>query len=234
MKTILIALSLLVPSVSMASIDTNLKYGQSGSSVSELQDFLVDNGFLHTNPTGFFGVLTLKAVKEYQISVDVPSTGYVGVLTRGKINSELNEVVASSTTAELEETGTTTPVVYKPETIAPKQVINNPQPMPEVVLGTISEIKEVPTVSPTQTKRYVVNVTKGDAKTVLVETTSTAYNYTKRNLIGDDSFFFTSPEDNGTVTIKATYYSDFARAEGGQMVYPSQVIGEKEYSFTIK
>lgn len=111
MKKTLIILALLVPSMTFASVDVNVKYGQSGNEVLELQDFLVDKGFLKTNPTGYFGLLTLKAVQEYQTSVGLPNTGYVGVLTRGKINDELNAVVAKAVEAEVAETGTTTPII---------------------------------------------------------------------------------------------------------------------------
>lgn len=86
-----------------ASIDQNLKYGQKHSSVIELQEFLIDKGFLNTQSTGFFGLLTLKAVQKYQTSVSVPSTGYVGVMTREQINKELSTLLTSSTQAEAQE-----------------------------------------------------------------------------------------------------------------------------------
>lgn len=98
---------------SYSAIDSNLKYSMKGQEVSELQEFLVDKGFLTSSPSGFFGLLTLKAVKNYQLSERLPSTGYVGALTRAKVNEELLAVVDESTRAEVEETGTTTPIVTK-------------------------------------------------------------------------------------------------------------------------
>lgn len=91
-----------------ASIDKNLKYGQRDVEVTELQEFLIDGGFLNGTPTTFFGLLTLKAVKMYQKSVGVSPTGYVGVLTRQKINSSIEYNLATSNQAEIQETGTTT------------------------------------------------------------------------------------------------------------------------------
>ena len=86
-----------------AVISKNLKYGQRDGEVYELQDFLVDRGFLTSNSTGFFGLLTLKAVKDYQKSNGIDPTGYVGVLTRQKINSEISALIEESRKAELEE-----------------------------------------------------------------------------------------------------------------------------------
>jgi len=111
-KTISFALLLILgaTSVSYASIDKNLKYGQRDKEVTELQEFLIDGGYLSGTPTTFFGLLTLKAVKTYQKSVSISPTGYVGALTRQKINDTIASDLASSTQAEIQETGTTTPV----------------------------------------------------------------------------------------------------------------------------
>lgn len=109
MKYILFGL-LLIPSFALASIDSNLKYGMRSSSVSELQDFLTVGGYMNQT-TGFFGLVTLKAVKQYQSDNNIPNTGYVGILTRTSINNALAVDTASSTQAEVVETGTTTPVV---------------------------------------------------------------------------------------------------------------------------
>ena len=104
MKTIIASAVLLTTlSLASASIDVNLKYGMRGDHVYELQDFLVDQGLLNTAPTGFFGLLTLKAVKQYQLGHDLPSTGYVGILTRTAINNELAPIIEESIGAEAQE-----------------------------------------------------------------------------------------------------------------------------------
>lgn len=111
MKKIHIALlvaSFIIPSVSFASIDTNLKYGSRGLGVTELQDFLIDKGFLLGQSSGNFFSLTRKAVVAYQTSVGLPATGFVGAMTRAKINDDLSSANASAVSAEITETGTMT------------------------------------------------------------------------------------------------------------------------------
>ena len=106
MRNLLAFLAVISPIPALASIDANLKYGQFSTEVTELQDFLVDKGFLKTSPTGFFGLLTLNAVKTYQASIGLPNTGYVGIMTRTAVNAELATFLASSTEAEASELNT--------------------------------------------------------------------------------------------------------------------------------
>ncbi|MEN9551970.1 MAG: hypothetical protein RI935_347 [Candidatus Parcubacteria bacterium] len=103
--SIVTLLTLGATTVSYASIDKNLKYGQRDKEVTELQEFLIDKGLLKTTPSTYFGLLTFKAVKAYQTSVGLPATGFVGALTREKINKEIDAVIASSNEAEKAETG---------------------------------------------------------------------------------------------------------------------------------
>src|SRR3989344_3132848 len=71
-------------------IFNNLRYrstnAQTNDEVSLLQDFLQTNGYLDSSPTGFFGLLTFAAVKKFQTASAIEPTGFVGPLTRGKIN----------------------------------------------------------------------------------------------------------------------------------------------------
>ena len=67
------------------TIRRNLRYRERGDDVTSLQMFLIKKGYLHTEATGYFGVQTLKAVKEFQRDCGVAPTGFVGVMTRGKI-----------------------------------------------------------------------------------------------------------------------------------------------------
>lgn len=54
--------------------------------VSLLQGFLQDQGLLSADPTGYFGTVTLAAVNAFQTRNGItPASGYVGVLTRAKI-----------------------------------------------------------------------------------------------------------------------------------------------------
>ncbi len=69
----------------------NLTTGSKGNDVANLQRFLISKGFNipalteRSAAAGFFGEETKKAVTEYQRSVSVSSTGFVGPQTRGKI-----------------------------------------------------------------------------------------------------------------------------------------------------
>ncbi len=66
----------------------NLGLGSRGNDVIELQKRLKAEGFFKFNvTTGFFGPVTLQAVKAYQIAHGIkPVSGFVGVLTRAELN----------------------------------------------------------------------------------------------------------------------------------------------------
>jgi hypothetical protein len=49
----------------------NLSQGVSGSDVQSLQEFLQEQGYLSAQPTGFFGPLTIAAVKKWQAAQGV-------------------------------------------------------------------------------------------------------------------------------------------------------------------
>lgn len=56
--------------------------------VTKLQNFLADKGYFKDSATGYFGLVTTKAVAEFQKANGIaPSIGYVGSLTRAKIKA---------------------------------------------------------------------------------------------------------------------------------------------------
>ena len=73
------------------SITNNLRYrardANTNGEVSTLQDFLQSKGYLNSEPTGYFGLLTFKAVKDFQKDNNISPTGYVGPVTRAKIQT---------------------------------------------------------------------------------------------------------------------------------------------------
>src|SRR4051812_4869424 len=88
-------LTLAVPFTSFAAFDTNLKYGSSGSSVKEMQEFLVDQGACTITPSGNFFALTLKCVKAFQTKEGIsPISGFWGPLTRAKASAKLDLTVS--------------------------------------------------------------------------------------------------------------------------------------------
>ncbi len=83
---------------SLAEISKNLSLGSSGDDVKALQQFLLDEGVYSGSVTGYFGSLTKEAVirfqEKYKNDVLAPAglvsgNGYVGSLTRKKINAIL-------------------------------------------------------------------------------------------------------------------------------------------------
>ena len=74
----------------------NLYYRMVGTDVLHLQQFLNTHGFVLTttelgssgSETTKFGLLTYKALKLFQTSVNLPSTGYFGPMTREVVNKK--------------------------------------------------------------------------------------------------------------------------------------------------
>jgi len=108
---------LVVPFFANASLNTNLYYGlQQNSDVKQLQEFLIDKSFLNHEPTGNFFSLTLNAVKAYQKKQGIIQTGYVGILTRTAINSDLETQLQPSNSESTTETGTIPPAPVQQKT----------------------------------------------------------------------------------------------------------------------
>ena len=65
----------------------NLKVGMKNMEVKALQERLRYEGtFNYPTATGYFGGITLRAVKAYQIIHKIPATGFVGPMTRAELN----------------------------------------------------------------------------------------------------------------------------------------------------
>ncbi|MEJ0053265.1 MAG: peptidoglycan-binding domain-containing protein [bacterium] len=70
------------------NFSTDLTVGSTGDAVTALQETLIADIYLKIDaPTGYFGPMTLAAVKLWQAAHGVPATGYVGPLTRAALNS---------------------------------------------------------------------------------------------------------------------------------------------------
>ncbi len=65
---------------------TNMKMGSKMGEVTDLQKYLNKNGFNSGLADGWFGRLTLSAVKNFQTSKGLLSDGIVGPITRAKLN----------------------------------------------------------------------------------------------------------------------------------------------------
>ena len=65
-----------------------LKKGSTGAEVTALQTLLASKSLLSASPTGYFGNLTVAAVKAYQTSKGISAVGQVGPATRAALNLE--------------------------------------------------------------------------------------------------------------------------------------------------
>ncbi|HVM73557.1 MAG TPA: IPT/TIG domain-containing protein [Candidatus Paceibacterota bacterium] len=79
----------MMPANNCITISHNLSFGSrdawTGGDVTTLQTFLYQEGELSVGATGYFGPLTLGAVRQFQSSQGIFTTGYVGMLTRAAI-----------------------------------------------------------------------------------------------------------------------------------------------------
>ncbi len=95
--TSVVALALILGSAGVAqaaslTLSSNLTIGSTGTEVSSLQQFLLDNGYdipaLSSGAAmkGYFGQQTKAAVIKYQLANNVIGTGFVGPLTRAALS----------------------------------------------------------------------------------------------------------------------------------------------------
>lgn len=85
--------------------NTLLKEGMSSSGVTALQQDLKTLGYLHVNPTGYFGSLTKNAVIKLQADNGIAQDGVVGPVTLSVINRLLNGKSAASQAAPATRSG---------------------------------------------------------------------------------------------------------------------------------
>ncbi|MFA5889131.1 MAG: peptidoglycan-binding protein [Candidatus Paceibacterota bacterium] len=87
-----------------------LSLGSSGADVSALQTILKQKGFLSGDITGYYGNLTTKAVRDFQLSKGLEQAGVIGPRTRVALNSLSNTTTTSTppTTSATPGAGTNT------------------------------------------------------------------------------------------------------------------------------
>jgi len=77
-----------------------LKKGYKSSTVTSLQQRLNELGYLAVNPTGYYGNLTLKAVKSFQSDSGLSADGIVGRRTVAELNTINTKAEPASAPAE--------------------------------------------------------------------------------------------------------------------------------------
>ena len=115
--------SLITTNINCANLTSDLKIGQSSTYVTSLQNFLYKNGYLTVAPTGYFGSMTLTAVKAFQSANGLSADGYAGAITRAKIQS-LDCKSTTSTTSTTNTTTNTLPIPGKLDSYAPVITFN--------------------------------------------------------------------------------------------------------------
>ena len=69
------------------SLTRNLSLGMRGDDVAKLQSYLMSHGLLAPSlASGYYGELTKQSVVKLQTKHGLPATGYLGVMTRAKLD----------------------------------------------------------------------------------------------------------------------------------------------------
>ena len=76
-----------VPQEPCLSLAGNMWIGMQGGVVSELQGYLASAGYFSLAPTGYFGSITQASVQAFQSANGIPTTGFVGPLTRARLEA---------------------------------------------------------------------------------------------------------------------------------------------------
>ncbi|WP_158735730.1 peptidoglycan-binding protein [Alteribacillus sp. YIM 98480] len=97
LSTALAAAVLFTPAAADAALgDQTLKQGMHHADVTELQQWLKGEGFLHGSIDGIFGPVTAKAVRSYQNSTGIGADGIAGPQTFRSMGIETSSVNASA------------------------------------------------------------------------------------------------------------------------------------------
>lgn len=147
-------LALMVPASAFAALDVNLKYGAHGSAVTELQEFLADQGVYSGPITGNFYALTLAGVKSFQTKEGIsPVSGFWGPLSRTAASAKLD--LTDSNKDEQNQTGAVAAPVVTPASVSDSgtqaqigALTSQVQTLAQVVQQQITTQNPAPTQNP--------------------------------------------------------------------------------------
>lgn len=122
----------------------NLQLGISGADVRSLQEFLLTLPGIYPEKlvTGYFGLLTERAVKKFQGKNGIKTTGIVGPLTRVKINEFLLNSVGVSGAIPVEHPVSS--VIEKIITDQPLNLVATTTSVESVATTTLSQLQLLP------------------------------------------------------------------------------------------
>jgi peptidoglycan hydrolase-like protein with peptidoglycan-binding domain len=141
---------------SCAIFNVNMGLDSVGESVTSLQKFLDSKGLYNwdvygaSSRDGVYDEATAQSVMEYQASQGLPTTGFVGPLTRGKINAELCGNSVANNVAKQTPTPSYTPTPVPATKIQPvvKSVVTQ-TPTPVYTPTPVSTVNYQPAVTST-------------------------------------------------------------------------------------
>ena len=107
--------SMPLSALAFTQLTGTLGFGATGANVTNLQTFLASSASIYPQGlvTGYFGVLTQQAVKNFQASYGISQVGVVGPITMAKINS----LIASGTAlvgGVIGGADVNAPIIYSP------------------------------------------------------------------------------------------------------------------------
>ena len=219
MKKVLIASGIAIFAIASIAgaqsytFNTNLTVGSTGADVVALQTWLMANGYSIPSVAsgaaakGYFGAQTQKAVKAYQTAKGIPSTGFVGPLTRGALNGA--PVASASMTCPAGYS--CTPVAGTPS-VAPSAITTVGVP------GTLVYSKESSFNNSSLDKGKSVDVAKYklQASASDMQVTSISFDFNKRLWLYTGTV--TLKDDSGAViaTKRGLTASDFSELTVGE------------------
>jgi len=146
---------ILVPALSYADTTSfaHLGLGSRGANVTALQTLLATDQSIYPEGlvTGYYGSLTVKAIKRFQLKNGFTQTGAVGPLTLGKLNEMLAVTQYPSqlpTTPTPSAGGSTTPPVTTPTTTPVTTPVTTPTTTPAVATTTPAAPVSTDTTAP--------------------------------------------------------------------------------------
>ena len=136
-------------------LSSQLSLGAKGADVTNLQEFLAASPDIYPQKlvTGYFGSLTMEAVKKFQAKYGISQVGRVGPQTLAKINS----LIGGSSSEETNETGT---VVMAPS------VMLQGTPQVTTTTATFNWVANMPVISRIYYSTYPLQMTEGDINSI--------------------------------------------------------------------
>lgn len=195
------------------AFNTNLTVGSTGSDVVALQTWLMANGYSIPSVAsgaaakGYFGAQTQKAVKAFQTAKGLPSTGFVGPLTRGVLNGGASAPVAMTCPAGY----SCTPIAGTPSTVAPSMITTVGIP------GTLVYTKDSAFSNSTLDKGKTVDVMKVKLQAAAsdMQVTSISFDFDKRLWLYVGSVTVKDDMGNLVATKSGLTASDFSELTVG-------------------